>query len=172
MFEKFFALRSVCLVAVVSLFAGAVLMFVVGAERTANAFYVYLQDIGPGNKIPAHLNQGTLASVGLVQAVDAFLFALVLLIFSYGIYTLFVYDIKEKDRIKLPRWLRIDSISDLKTTLLQVIIVILAVNVLEHVIMVGPESLKWETLIIPVSIVFLAAALWLMHGKDESSTHE
>jgi len=171
MFEKFFALRYVCVIAVVSLFAGALLMFIAGAEKTAGAFAVYFSEFGPG-VIPSHLTQGTLASVALVQAVDAFLFALVLLIFSYGIYTLFVSNIKDKDRAKLPRWLNIESISDLKTTLLQVIIVILAVNVLEHVILVGSEALKWETLIIPISIVFLAAALWLMHGNAENVPHE
>jgi len=68
--------------------------------------------------------------------------------------------------------LNIESISDLKTTLIEVIIVILAVNVLEHVILVGTLDLKWETLIIPISIVFLAAALWLMHGKSMNASRE
>jgi hypothetical protein len=54
-----------------------------------------------------------------------------------------------------------------KTILIQVIIVILAVNVLEHVTLVGPEALKWETLIIPGAILFLAASLWLMHAHHD-----
>ena len=156
MFKKFFALRYICVVAVISLFAGAVLMFIVGAGRTFNAFLAYFLDF-ENTGLPAHLSQGSLASVALVQAVDAFLFALVLLIFSYGIYTLFVSDIPDTVRSKLPRWLHIRSISDLKTTLFQVIIVILAVNVLEHVILVGSEALTWETLIIPAAVLFLAA---------------
>jgi hypothetical protein len=48
-----------------------------------------------------------------------------------------------------------------------VIIVILAVNVLEHVIMVGSDALKWETLIIPAAILCLAASLRLMHTHAE-----
>ena len=63
--------------------------------------------------------------------------------------------------------MQIVSISELKTTLIQVIIVILAVNVLEHVILVGPQALKWETLIIPAAILCLAASLRLMHVSRE-----
>ncbi len=125
MFERFFSLRYICIAAVISLFAGAVLMSVIGAERTLNAFNIYL--FGPGPvQLPHHLNQGSLASVALVQAVDAFLFALVLLIFSYGIYTLFIANVTDTGKTKLPRWLHIESISELKTTLIQVIIVILS----------------------------------------------
>ena len=102
MFERFFALRNVYIIAVISLFAGALLMFVVGAERTALAFSACLTNFNAG-ELRAHLDQGSLASVGLVQTVDAFLFALVLLIFSYGIYTLFVSNLKDTGRAKLPR---------------------------------------------------------------------
>jgi len=48
MFERFFALRNVYIIAVISLFAGALLMFVVGAERTALAFSAYLTNFNAG----------------------------------------------------------------------------------------------------------------------------
>jgi len=167
MFKRFFSLRLICLIAVVSLFIGSALMFLVGAGQTLNAVIVFFIGVDfPGN-LPAHLSQSTLASVGLVQAVDSFLFALVLLIFSFGIYTLFVTNPGPDELEKLPGWLHIANISELKTTLLQVIIVILAVNLLEHVIVVGPEALKVETLIIPVSVLCLAGALRLMHAPPE-----
>jgi len=116
--------------------------------------------------LPGHLSENAAASVALIQAVDAFLFALVLLIFSYGVYTLFIN--REDDAtLKLPQWLHIETISQLKTTLVQAIIVILAVNLLEYVVVVGSESLRWEALIIPASMVGLALALKLMHtGKE------
>jgi uncharacterized membrane protein YqhA len=167
MFRGFFSLQLICLVAVVSLFIGSVLMFLIGAEQTLSVVFVFLFGVeAPGN-LPSHLSESTLASVGLVRAVDSFLFALVLLIFSYGIYTLFVSNASQDEMDKLPGWLHIANISQLKTTLLQVIIVILAVNLLEHVIVVGPEALKVETLIIPVSVLLLAGALRLMHVPSE-----
>jgi uncharacterized membrane protein YqhA len=150
---------------VISLFAGSVLMFLSGAIFTINAYLIFF--FGRSVAIlPGHLSEETAASVVLIQAVDAFLFALVLLIFSFGIYALFIHNGKTSTT-DLPHWLHIGNISELKTLLVQVIIVILAVNLLEHVIVVGSEALKWETLIIPASMVGLALALKLMHtGKE------
>ncbi len=166
MFDRFLSLRYVSIVAVISLFIGSVLMFIAGAERTLQAVVLYFFGAGISN-LPQHLSQANLASVVLVQAVDSFLFALVLLIFSYGIATLFVLDPESPELGKLTGWLRIRNIGQLKTILIQVIIVILAVNLLEHVIMVGSEALHWETLIIPVSVILLAGALRLMHVDTE-----
>jgi len=69
--------------------------------------------------------------------------------------------------VKLPQWLLIETISQLKTTLVQVITVLLAVNLLEYVVVVRSESLRWEALIIPASMVGLALALILMHTARE-----
>jgi len=165
MFARFYTLRYICIIAVVALFAGSVLMFLSGAFHTIEAYQVFFF----GRSIialPGHMSENAAASVALIQAVDAFLFALVLLIFSYGVYTLFIN--REVDAtVKLPQWLHIETISQLKTTLVQVIIVILAVNLLEYVIVVGSDSLRWEALIIPASMVGLALALKLMHtGKE------
>jgi uncharacterized membrane protein YqhA len=165
MFAQFLRLRYISLIAVISLFTGAVLMFLAGLFRTLGAFVMFFS--GFSVRLPEHLSESSLASVALIQAVDAFLFALVLLIFSYGIYILFVRTFTADELCQLPRWMQIESIGELKTTLIQVIIVILAVNVLEHVILVGPESLKWETLIIPGAILCLAGALRLMHIPKE-----
>ena len=165
MFSTFLRLRSVSLIAVIALFAGAVLMFLAGLLKTIGAFLIFFSSFTV--RLPEHLSESSLASVALIQAVDSFLFALVLLIFSYGIYILFVRSFSREELEQLPHWMRIESIGELKTTLLQVIIVILAVNVLEHVILVGPEALKWETLIIPAAILCLAAALRLMHVPEK-----
>ncbi|MDD5141828.1 YqhA family protein [Methanoregula sp.] len=165
MFARFYTLRYICVIAVVALFAGSVLMFLSGALHTIEAYQIFFF----GHSVvtlPGHLSENTIASVVLIQAVDAFLFALVLLIFSYGVYTLFVHR-EEEMQMKLPRWLRIETISQLKTTLVQVIIVILAVNLLEYVVVAGSESLRWEALIIPASMVGLALALKLMHTGQE-----
>ena len=167
MLSRLFTLRYICIVAVISLFAGSALMFLSGALHILDAYLIFFFGRSITN-LPGHLSQGSAASVVLIQAVDTFLFALVLLIFSYGVYTLFINNQVDPDGTgRLPAWLRIGSISQLKTILVQVIIVILAVNLLEHVVIVGSEALKWETLIIPASMVGLALALKLMHTEKD-----
>lgn len=69
--------------------------------------------------------------------------------------------------MKLPKWLHIETIGQLKTTLVQVMIVILEVNLLKHGLVVRSESIREEALIIPASMVGHALTLNQMHtGKQ------
>ena len=63
-----------------------------------------------------------LTVVAILTAVDTFLLATVLLVIGYGLYELFV-----DSEVKLPEWLEIRSLDDLKTKLIGVIVAILAV---------------------------------------------
>ncbi len=78
----------------------------------------------------------------IVDSMDAFLFALVLLIFCFGVLNLCVRHIDGDEMNQVPRWLRVDSISHLKTSLAQLIIVILFVNVLEFVLFEGSHAMN------------------------------
>lgn len=68
-------------------------------------------------------------AVGLIEAVDVFLIAIALYIISLGLYTLFV-----DDTLQLPRWLEISDLDDLKSNLVSVVIVVLAVLFLREAI--------------------------------------
>ena len=62
---------------------------------------------------------GSASVIALVmQATDAFLFGLVLSVFAYAITFGFAFDLPETARAKLPQWMRVDGISELKITLL------------------------------------------------------
>ncbi len=61
----------------------------------------------------------------LIELVDIFLVATVLLITSLGLYELFI------SKLKLPEWLIIDDLTKLKTKLTDVIILILTINFLK-----------------------------------------
>jgi uncharacterized membrane protein YqhA len=167
-YGRFFQMRYVCLIAVACLFIGAVLMFLSGLMFTLSAVGVGANELR--DSLQSH-SEGSMMSIAIVQSVDAFLFALVLLIFAYAIYSIFIYNIGSSEREKLPSWLRIGSIGELKTILVQVIIVILAVNLLERIIVTGSKTMEWQTLIIPFSMILLAGALYLMHagGHTESA---
>jgi uncharacterized membrane protein YqhA len=63
-----------------------------------------------------------LTVVAILTAVDTFLLATVLLVIGYGLYELFV-----DSEVKVPEWLEIRSLDDLKTKLIGVIVAVLAV---------------------------------------------
>jgi uncharacterized membrane protein YqhA len=78
------AARYIAVVAVVCSFLGAVLMFVVGSTKSYEACVFFLTDAPafPGLEQTA---PSSLAMKRMVQAVDAFLFALVLMVFAAGV---------------------------------------------------------------------------------------
>ena len=56
-------------------------------------------------------------AVGLIEAIDVFLIAIVALIIGLGLHTLFI-----DDMLPLPRWLKINNLDDLKRHLVSIII--------------------------------------------------
>lgn len=68
-------------------------------------------------------------AVGLIEAVDAFLIGIALYIISLGLYTLFI-----DDTLTLPKWLEVRDFDDLKSNLVSVVIVVLAVLFLREAI--------------------------------------
>ena len=96
----------------------------------------------------------------MIGSVDDYLFGLVLIIFSYGIYMLYIHDHSQKINMELPDWLIIKDIEQLKKTLAQVIVIILFVKFIEIVL---TKNLVWEDLIIP--IMLLAVGLKLLFDE-------
>jgi uncharacterized membrane protein YqhA len=86
-------------------------------------------------------------AVGLIEALDVFLIAIVALIIGLGLHALFV-----DDTLPLPRWLKIDNLEDLKRHLVSIIIAVLAVLFLREAV----ERAK------DLDLLRLAAALAIM----------
>jgi uncharacterized membrane protein YqhA len=82
-------------------------------------------------------------------------------IFAYAIAFGFVIDLTAAERERLPRWMRIFSMNELKHTLTAVIVVYLVVDFATDVAQ-ATASLNWDMLVRPISIVLIAAALWLL----------
>jgi uncharacterized membrane protein YqhA len=72
---------------------------------------------------------GKTLAIGLIEAIDVFLIAVVALIIGLGLYALFV-----DDTLPLPRWLEIHDLDDLKMHLVRVIIAVLAVLFLREAV--------------------------------------
>lgn len=161
--------RYLSLIAVGFTFLGSTLMFLIGAVRTINAgvyFFTgggFLQGLGFESNLPPNLARDTVATINLIGAVDAFLFGLVLMIFSFGVFGLFVQS--ERAGTENQTVFRVKDIADLKTSLAQVIIIILFVQFLELVQIAGYGNMEVESLVIPIGIVCLALGLYLMHRR-------
>ena len=154
-------LRFVMLVASLGAVLGALVMFWLGASKTWSA----LKAAFAGDETRASI----VASV--MGATDAYLFGVVLVIFAYAITFGFVIELAPGERERLPDWMRVDGVADLKRILVEVILVYLIVDFATDV--AGTEShLDWHTLVMPGSILLIAAALRLLtHERAAKPAH-
>lgn len=169
----FWMTRLLTLTAVLSSIAGAVLMFFLGATKTLRAFAVQLGTEELAEGVPADVG----AVIWLMDALDHFLIALVLLFFGYGVYGLFIRPDYRAVEIGLPSWIHVERIGQLKQTLAEVIIVVLFVLFLREalqtfhsgVVVMTPMGMG-RFLLLPISILVLSAALRLVQlhpkGRD------
>jgi uncharacterized membrane protein YqhA len=131
-------------------------MFLIGTYRTYQAF-AYFFNLEATSSGLGRARLGALATGAIITSVDAFLIGLVLLIFAYGVYTLFIRKIELEETVVF-HWLEISSITSLKTLLAELIIIILFVKFL-NVVIISIDKLTWEILILPASILLLALSL-------------
>jgi uncharacterized membrane protein YqhA len=153
------SLRYVMLIASLGAAVGALVILWEGGAKLFQA----LRALGASG-------DSTGAVISLVMgATDAFLFAMVLIIFAYAIAFGFVIDLSAEDRERLPAWMRIASVDELKHTLVGVILVYLVVDFATDVAD-GDHHLTWQNLVLPLSIALIAAAMRLLsmaHGRRE-----
>jgi uncharacterized membrane protein YqhA len=161
-------LRYLSLIAVVFSLLGSALMFLAGAAKSIKAVRIFFlgETLTVDPPPPAHLDSGDQALVAVLQSMDAFLIALVLLIFSFGVYKLFIAEIKTPKNLPGAPWAQITSIEGLKKVLVEVILVILAVLFLWEVVYLEAEA-SWTVLVLPLSIVLIAAALKLVDWRSQ-----
>ena len=157
-------MRHVSIIAIISSFLGAFLMFYVGAYKTLTAIWDYFGGIRPDD-LPAHINAEELAIGRMILTLDSFLVALILMYFGYAIYALFIANAGEAEKTDIPRWLIPSGIGELKEVLAQVLIIILFMLTLQ-VIWLSLDNLTWELLVIPVSILLLAVALRVVGFRE------
>ncbi len=97
----------------------------------------------------------------LVGAVDLGLLAAVFLIFGLGLFELFV----RKLDLPMENVLRVESLTDLKGKLGQVIVMILVVKFFEKALAFKPKE-ALDFLLFAGGVALLAGALWLAKAKE------
>jgi uncharacterized membrane protein YqhA len=164
--------RFVILAAVAgSLFAGFAIFYM----ATVDVVYLvqhalHYADPSMADEARKALHDSTVTHI--VEVVDGYLLATVLLIFSLGLYELFISDIDQAHGNKASsKILVISSLDDLKSRLAKVILMILIVTLFQ-------EALKMK-LAAPIDLLYLggaialiALALYLTHGAEHKEEAE
>ncbi len=98
--------------------------------------------------------------LAFIPAIDNYLFATILLVFSMGIYELFISEIDPSLRgaFTRPNWLSFHNIDDLKTPIGKVIVMILIVNLFQQTFSMNFDR-PIDILFLSISIILVAASL-------------
>ena len=137
--------RIVTILPVIFGLVGAfVLFFIASYDVLKVILYTYQYFFSAGIKIDLHEDVVAL----IIGAVDLYLMALVLFIFSFGVYELFISEIEEFKQTKQSKVLEVHSLDQLKDKLAKVIIMVLVVNFFQRVL-----QMKFAT---PTDMAFLA----------------
>jgi uncharacterized membrane protein YqhA len=163
-----FSTRFVTFLAVLGSMLAAIILFIISTIQVVNGLLLFIDILSQGN----NTNLEHLVAI-FVSSVDGYLFATVLLIFSIGIYELFInkIDIVSKRKDSRPNWLIINSIDDLKSSLGKVILMILIVSFFEHSLEIKYETIS-DLLFLGIGILLIAAALFLTHSHSKHKDKE
>ncbi|MDF1589108.1 MAG: YqhA family protein [Gammaproteobacteria bacterium] len=102
----------------------------------------------------------------VVEVIDGYLLATVLLIFALGLYELFISKIGQAEQSDMQSSvLAINSLDDLKTRLGRVVIMILIVNFFEHAISMDFHG-ALELLALAGGIALIGVTLYLTHAEE------
>jgi len=148
--------RFIVLLAVVFGLLGAIILFVVASMdiwQVAVETYQVIFHIIPH---PEHFHENIVA--GIIGAVDLYLIAVVMFIFSFGLYELFISDIDQAEGKNGSKLLAIHDLDQLKDKIAKVIVMVLVVSFFQRVLHTEFTS-PLEMLYFALSITALAVGL-------------
>ena len=151
--------RFITLFAVLGALFSSVIMFILGTMKIANTAAIFWGQITGVQD--ASYGQGALVAL-FVSSVDIYLFATVLLIFSTGLYELFISKIRPASQHSesRPHWLEVSSLDDLKSSLGKVILMILIVWFFEKSLIIEYHT-ALDLLYLGVGILLVSGALYM-----------
>jgi len=158
--------RFVVVVAVIASMVAAVTMLYV---TTVDLWYAVLHVVhyaDPSLTAEARKTLHDDTVTHIVEVVDGYLLATVMLIFALGLYELFVSDIDAAhDSRASSKILVIESLDDLKTRLAKVILMILIVKLFEHAVKIDLGG-ALDLLYLGAAIALVGLALYLTHASE------
>jgi uncharacterized membrane protein YqhA len=155
--------RLFILLAVIFSMLGAVILFIVASvdiyNVAAQTFSVYYNHLHPDDFHEMVVG-------GIIGAVDLYLMAVVMLIFSFGLYELFISDIDQAKGSDASKVLEIHSLDQLKDKLAKVIVMVLVVSFFQRVLHTEYNG-ALEMLYFAGSILALSVGLYFLHKGGE-----
>ena len=106
----------------------------------------------------------------IIGAVDLYLIAVVMLIFSFGLYELFISELDPAKGVGNSQILEIHSLDQLKDKLAKVIVMVLIVSFFKRVLHTEYNG-ALEMLYFSVSIFALSFALYFLHKGHDDEKH-
>ena len=163
--------RFVILSAVIgSLIAGFVIFYM----ATVDVYFlfqhaVHYADASLSDEARKALHDSTVSHI--VEVVDGYLLATVMLIFSLGLYELFISDIDQAHGSKASsKILVINNLDDLKGRLAKVILMIMIVTLFEEALHMKLET-PLDLVYLGASIMLIALALYFSHAAEHGTSH-
>ncbi len=161
----FAASRFIIGLAVLGSFVGSAILLVIATITLFRIAWNEIVNFDPDNLggRPSHIDR---LAVQLIEITDVILLGTVLYIVALGLYQLFI-----DQSLVLPRWLKVNDLTDLKRDLIGVVVVLLGVSFLGEVVNWEGEN---DVLALGAGIALVIAALgfilWLTpntHDPDE-----
>lgn len=155
--------RLFVILAVIFSMVGAIILFIVASVDIFNVAGETIS-VYANHEHPDNFHEIVVG--GIIGAVDLYLMAVVMLIFSFGLYELFISDIDAMKNSSASKVLEIHSLDQLKDKLAKVIVMVLVVSFFQRVLHTQYNGAQ-ELLYFAASILALAIALYYLHkGGD------
>ncbi|MCI6989194.1 MAG: YqhA family protein [Campylobacter sp.] len=162
-FEKLlWSSRLITILPVIFGLIGAIICFVIASYDILNVMFGAWEYFFSGDKgLDLHSD-----AVGvIVGAIDLYLMALVLFIFSFGIYELFISEVEPMKDSRHSKVLEIKSLDQLKDKIGKVIVMVLIVNFFQRVLHTNFET-PLEMAYLALSILALCLGLYFLHKGE------
>lgn len=161
-FEKaLWGSRFIVLLPILFSLLGALVMFIIGSVDVVR---VVIDSIAYAAGATGDGDLHTRVIIEIIGAVDIYLIAIVLLIFSFGLYTLFISRIDEAEGSETSGILEIHSLDSLKDKLSQVLIMALVIKFFQMIFsMYESFTSPLDMVYLALSILGLALALFFLH---------
>ncbi len=157
-------IRFLAIIPVVFGIISVLFLFILGSLEISMVLGEY-NNIYIGNK----LSEDTVAKImsGIIGGIDLYLIGIVLMIFSFGIYELFISKIdvaRETDELQI---LEVRSLDQLKDKILKLIVVVLVVSFFKRVMAMNVTSVT-DLLYLALAILLISASGYLLRSTHES----
>jgi len=154
---KLLGIRYSISVAVAILFLNSVFFIVGGTVFSVKGYIEFIKN----GFLPS---EGYNPALYILKGLDAFMLAIIFIIFGLGIARLFLFNNVPDDHI--PSFFRFKEMKGLKVLLWETILVTLVIYCLQ--VLLTKKELSFELLILPGAILLIEVALFFVRWKEQS----